>query len=394
MEGGEGEEPWQVPRDGGSGEAGDKVLQLRVVPRWKPVYETLLVPLFPMKVRLKDVAAKAGVAVNTASTILNRRPNSWASKETEARVFAAAEELGYKPNRAAVGLRSGRFNTLGLLVPDLHNPYYTTFADLLDLEAEKRGFDLILENWRTDLKRERHFLEDLSDRQIDGMASFLSDNTAHADFLRDQYRRGRPFVALTAAGGAPIAGDAVMVDFSAGLLGAVDALLELGHRSFAFLNALSEGQDDGHRRELLGRFLHERSGSSLRCQFIRCGHGLDSAFGAAREALRKPAAERPTALIAMNDLAAVASLRAAVELGIRVPKDLSVVGVDDIPLGRFLGVTLSTIGQPIGEMARKTASLLIERVEKTRVPEQVEQVVFPARFIARESVGPAPVQSA
>jgi LacI family transcriptional regulator len=82
-----------------------------------------------------------------------------------------------------------------------------------------------------------------------------------------------------------------------------------------------------------------------------------------------------------------------VEVGLRVPQDLSVVGVDDIPMGRFLGISLSTIGQPIGEMARKTASLLIERVEKTRMPEQVEQVVFPARFIARESVGRAPTQA-
>jgi DNA-binding LacI/PurR family transcriptional regulator len=342
-----------------------------------------------MKVRLKDVAAKAGVAVNTASTILNRRPNSWASKETEARVFAAAEELGYKPNRAAVGLRSGRFNTLGLLVPDLHNPYYTTFADLLDLEAERRGFDLILETWRTDLKRELHCLEDLSDRQIDGMASFLSDNATHADFLGRQYRKGRAFVALTAAGGAAIQGDAVMVDFTAGLMGAVDALLALGHRSFAFLNALSEGQDDGQRREMVQKFLHERSGGSLRCQFIRCGHSLDSAYGAVKALFRQADPDKPTALIAMNDLTAIAAGRAALEDGLQIPKDFSLVGVDDIPLGRFLPITLSTIGQPIAEMARKTASLLIDRVEKKRPAEQAEQVVFPARFIARESVGPA-----
>ena len=79
-----------------------------------------------MRARLKDVAAKAGVAPNTASTILNRRPNSWASKETEQRVFDAAKELGYRPSRAALGLRMGSFKTIGLVIPDLHNPYYTT----------------------------------------------------------------------------------------------------------------------------------------------------------------------------------------------------------------------------------------------------------------------------
>lgn len=127
---------------------------------------------FPgMKIRLKEVAARAGVAVNTASTILNRRPNSWASKETEARVFKAAEDLGYRPNRAALGLRSGKFHTVALLIPDLHNPFYTAFADLLEVEVEKHGYDLLIESWRTDLDRERHCLSDIIDRQVDGVAA-------------------------------------------------------------------------------------------------------------------------------------------------------------------------------------------------------------------------------
>ena len=97
------------------------------------------------KIRLKDVAAAAGVAVNTASTILNRRPNSWASKETEERVFKAASELGYRPNRAALGLRIGRFNAVGLLVADINNPFYTAFAHFLTLEAERQGYDVVIE---------------------------------------------------------------------------------------------------------------------------------------------------------------------------------------------------------------------------------------------------------
>src|SRR5688572_10183416 len=141
-----------------------------------------------MKVRLKDVAARAGVAINTASTILNRRPNSWASKETEERVFRAAQELGYKPNRAAVALRSGKFNSIALLIPDLHNPFYCAFADLLEREAEKRNYDLLVESWRTDLDRERHCLEDIVDREVDGVAAMLSDNPPHRAFLAEQFK--------------------------------------------------------------------------------------------------------------------------------------------------------------------------------------------------------------
>lgn len=187
-----------------------------------------------MKARLKDVAARAGVAVNTASTILNRRPNSWASKETSERVFAAAGELGYKPNRAAVALRSGKFNAIGLLIPDLHNPFYTSFADLIEEEADKRGYDVILESWRVNLAREAHCLHDLLDRQIDGIATFLSDQVVHHDFLSEQFQRRRPIVAIHNTGGEPLPVDCVLTDFSGGLRAAVEALYSRGHRDTRF----------------------------------------------------------------------------------------------------------------------------------------------------------------
>ena len=125
-----------------------------------------------MRARLKDVAEKAGVAPNTASTILNRRPNSWASKETEERVFAAAKELGYRPSRAALGLRLGSFKTVGLVIPDLHNPVYTTFADLLEQRMREHGYDLIVEHSRTDVNYEKHCLDSILDRQIDAVTYF------------------------------------------------------------------------------------------------------------------------------------------------------------------------------------------------------------------------------
>ena len=347
-------------------------------------------PKFPhMKIRLKDVAARAGVAINTASTILNRRPNSWASKETEARVFKAAADLGYRPNRAAVGLRFGRFNTIALLLADLHNPYYTVFADLLGREAEKRGYDLIIESWRTDLARERHCLVDVSDRQVDGVAAFLSDNEPHRAFLEAQAAERRPFVALAPTGGAPLPVDSVLVEFDRGLREAVDALFVLGHRRFAFVCALAPGQSDGNRAEVLRGLLGERGVRGAGFDFVRCDHSIGSAHAVAKELLARPAEARPTALIALNDLSAIGAMRAAAELGLGIPAQLSVVGVDDIPFARFLPVSLSTIAQPLDEMAAATAHLLIELIDQRDVPPRLpEQRVFATRFIRRESIGP------
>jgi LacI family transcriptional regulator len=340
-----------------------------------------------MRVRLKDVAAKAGVAVNTASTILNRRPNSWASKETEERVFQAAADLGYRPNRAAVGLRYGRFNTIALLVADLHNPYYTTFADLLELEAERHGYDVLIESWRTDLAREKHCLEYIMDRQVDGVAAFFSDAEAHRPFLEQQAKAGRPFVGMAFSGGEPLPVDSVVVDFEGGLRGAVDTLYRDGHRRFAFISALSGGQESGSRPELFRRLLAEKGLG--RFESVSCGHGIESALEAAASLLKCSSSSRPTALIALNDLSAIGAMRAATQAGLSVPRDLSVIGVDDIPLAQFLPIALSTIAQPLAEMARETMNFLVDRIERERT-QGPRQACFGTLFIPRESNGIAP----
>jgi LacI family transcriptional regulator len=341
------------------------------------------------KIRLKDVAAQAGVAVNTASTILNRRPNSWASKETEERVFAAAAQLGYKPNRAAQALRFGRFHALGLIIADLHNPYYTAFADAMEEAAGARGYDVLIETWRNDLARERHLLEELSNRQVDGIAAFLSDPETHRDFLSGQAAQGTAFVVLGTTGEPQAPVDAVLADFERGLHEAVDILIGLGHRRFAFINALAAGQFGGRRLELFRRLLADKGIASSDVTDVDCSHTIASACAAATTLLQRPASARPTAIMALNDLSAIATMRAAAEQGLSVPGDLSVIGVDDIPLGSFLPVTLSTIAQPIAEMARRTTDLLIQRVEDKAPGIIPEKIVFPTAFLRRESIGPA-----
>lgn len=341
-----------------------------------------------MKVRLKDVAARAGVAINTASTILNRRPNSWASKETEKRVFVAAEELGYKPNRAAVALRSGKFNSIALLLPDLCNPSYCVFADLLEREAEKRLYDTLIESWRMDLARERHCLGDIIDREVDGVAALLSDHAPHHEFLADQFKRGRPFVALSQTGGAPLPVDSVLADFTNGFKDAIHALFELGHRRFGFICALASGQSDLQRQQLFRQMISARGLGNDAYQFVRCDHTSPGAYQAAMQLLRGNP-KRPTAIIAMNDLAAIATMRAAAELAISIPNDLSLVGVDDIPMASYLPVSLTSIAQPMVQMAEKTCELLFDRIRNPKKP-HAEQAIFSTIFVPRESIGRAP----
>ena len=320
---------------------------------------------FIMRARLKDVAAKAGVAPNTASTILNRRPNSWASKATEERVFKAAEELGYRPSRAAMGLRLGRYKSIGLVVPDLHNPFYIAFADLLERRIRQDGYDLILEHSRSDMEYQRHCLSAILDRQIDAVTYFVGDLKSHLDFLQEAAKTSTPVVAHIGPTAEPIGFDAIMMDFSKGIRGAVKHLLKLGHKRFAFLCALVKGQHPGDRPSLVNQLLREHGIPDEDNHVISCAHDLESVRESFAKFLRKAKKRRPTALIAMNDLSAIAAIRAAKDYGLEVPEDLSVIGVDNIPMGEYLHRRLTTIAQPLEKLADTTADMLFHRLSES-----------------------------
>jgi DNA-binding LacI/PurR family transcriptional regulator len=342
-----------------------------------------------MRIRLKDVAEKAGVAVNTASTILNRRSNSWASKETEARVFAAAAELGYRPNKTARALRSGRFHTIGLLIQDLTNPFFCTIADELEAAVEEHGYDLVIENCRSSVVREKHLLEEIRDLEVDGLVLWLSNHETYRKELAKLFEDQVPLVALgNGVPAEPLPTDAIFSDFTQGLEDAILDLLARGHRTFAFISAQSEGTFDGSRAELFQQILAKNGVSRANIHLLQTGHRIDQAFASFTEFLRSSPQPTPTALIAMNDLAAIGCMRAASEAGLKVPEDLSIVGVDDIPLCSFLPTTLSSIRQRYRKITRKAAELLIARMEQASTTDATgpQQIIFPTVYTPRESV--------
>lgn len=337
------------------------------------------------RARLKDVAEKAGVAVNTASTILNRRSNSWASKETEERVFKAARELNYRPNRAAKSLQAGKFNAIGLLIPDINNPCYTNLADLMAVEFEKMGYNLVIESWRTDLEREVIQLNDIVDRSVDGVVACISDVELHREFLEYQAKIGYPIVIMAMPGEKDVPVDAVMPDFETGLKEAAKILTEQGHRNVAFLAARSKGQRVGGRPAIFERIFKGLPGGIP--TLVDCGAAIEDSFAAAKVVLSND--ERPTAIIALNDITAIGVMRAAKELGISVPEELSVVGIDGVPLAAHLPISLSTIEQPHKEMVKQATKFIQERING-EVGAAVRCAKFSTRFVQRESSAKAP----
>jgi LacI family transcriptional regulator len=330
---------------------------------------------FVQKIRLKDVAERAGVAVNTASTILNRRPNSWASKETEERVFKAAEELGYRPNRAAQSLRFGRFDAFALVLADFNDPFCAAFADAMEGVAESRGYELLIETSRNDPARESRILDELAHRNVDGVA-VLAPAAA--------FSGGMPLVAISAAGATLPPVDAVLANFEPGLREAVAALLSLDHRRFALIC----GPGAAHLDELMRQLLPE-NGTSL-CEFAQCGSGSAAVRDVSFPMFGRGAGARPTAVIAQNDVHAVGVMRAAAEAGLRIPHDISVVSMENSPLAARMPVALSAVAQPIAAMAVRAIEMLISCIEAGAARKHTEHALFATEFIRRESIGPAP----
>jgi LacI family transcriptional regulator, galactose operon repressor len=340
------------------------------------------------RTRLQDVAARAGVAVNTASMILNRRPNSWASKETEERVFKAAAELNYRPSRAAVGLRLGKFNTIGLVVPDLQNPFYTGLSDILEREFAPHGYDLIIESSHGDVAREKKCLESIIDRQVDGIVCVLMDTEAHRVLLEQAFTGGKPVVAVAEA--AELPADCLTVNFTEGLRQAIRHIADLGHRRAAFLLALAKGQNRGTRADVFCELMAECGilGESVAC--IECDHTIAGAREAMRRHLHDNWNARPTAVIAQTDLAGIGAIRAAVDLGLNVPHHLSVIGMDNTPLGEHLPVALTTVEQPAQDLMSEAVELLLKRLGDPFYggPQRRE---FGTRLVVRESTAPPTV---
>ena len=219
---------------------------------------------------------------------------------------------------------------------------------------------------------------------MDGVALIVSDPDLHRPFLAGLAKSGPPAVALAAKPDVPLPIDSVVSDFSQGFAQAISHLVGLGHRRFAFLCALAKGQDDGKRPELFRTLLGAKGIAPEDIFFVRCEHHIASARDAFRDLLRETKGRRPTALIAMNDLSAIGALRAAADEKLAVPRDLSIVGVDNIPLGAYLPVALTTIAQPIREMVARTAELLLRRIEGKAAVRPV-QAIFPTELLIRES---------
>ncbi len=330
-------------------------------------------------VSVKDVAQAAGVSLGTVSNVLNRPERVTAA--TRQRVEQAMVQLGFVRNEAARHLRAGRSKTIGFVVLDATNPFFSDVAKGAEEGAARGDYALFLCNTDNREEREHRYLTRLQELRVAGI--LVTPFDADDPFLRRLTARGIPVVSVDRT---PSTADlcAVAVDNELGGRLAAEHLLDLGHEAIAFVGGPhSIGQV--HERWLGARAAMVAAGLDER-RLTRMDTEAPSVAGGRHAGERLaglPAARRPTAAFCANDLLALGLLQQCVALGIRVPDDLAIVGYDDIEFASAAAVPLTSIRQPRRDLGLTAARLLLDEAENP--DHRHEQVLFTPELVARAS---------
>ena len=339
----------------------------------------------PKHVTQGDVARRAGVSRSTVSNIITGRVGGSVriTEETRQRVLAAVEELNYYPHAGARSLRSGHTGLLGLLIPDASNPCYWAVYRGVEEIAREHGYQVILSVSNLDLERERACLFALGQQRMDGLILLMTHYRrlkAELEALRAQK------LAIVAFGGLLPDIDTVLQSYNLAATELMSHLLGLGHRRIGFLFGAAEPAIGFDRLSPYKAALSSVGTPAPDEWVVYCGGTIEEGVAAAHKLLSLD--PRPTAIMAINDLMAIATLQAAAQRGLCVPRDLSVVGFDDIDMAARVVPPLTTVRVDSTEMGRLAVHLMLRRFSQPEAdPEYIDT---PAQVVLRESTGPCP----
>ena len=332
-----------------------------------------------MAVKIKDVAAHAGVSVGTVSNVLNGRDT--VSPGVVERVRAAIDALGYVRNDAARQLRAGRSRAIALVVLDVGNPFFAAVARGAEARAADDGYVVLLGSSGADADQERLYVDQFREQRVAGV--LLTPADAGGDVVEHLAAAGIPVVLVDEQ----TAGDdvcTVSVDDVEGGHLAVAHLLERGRRRIAFVAGPLSTRQVADRLAGARRAVADVEGASL--EVIEADAMTVLAGRAAGEELRERA-DRPDAVFAANDLLAVGVLQALTMLGgIRVPDDIALVGYDDIDFAAATVVPLTSVRQPAEALGSTAVDLLLRQLDGGVDPAE-RQVRFQPELVVRASSG-------
>lgn len=314
--------------------------------------------------KLKEVAERAGVSIATVSRVVNAPGTVRA--ETRARVERVIRETGYRPSRVARRLRveRGRSRLVGLMIPDIQNPFFAEVVRGAEDVAQARGYAVFLGNSDEDPAKERRYLEVMLAEQVDGV--ILPPHSTTDPAVDELLAEGVPLVCVDRRVDRARV-DTVVVDSVRGAFEATEHLIGLGHRRIGFIEGRARVSTSRERLEGYRRALAEH-GIPEAPELVRAG---DSRLAGGRERTAELLAlpDRPTALLVGNSLMTLGALESIQAAGLRIPEEIALVGYDDMPWALAVRPALTVVRQPGHELGRRAMELLLQRIEDPgRVP--------------------------
>lgn len=331
---------------------------------------------------IQQVARQAGVSTATVSRVLNG--SSKVREETSERVRQIIAELNYVPNTSARNLRIGRSELYGLIVSDIKNPFFPDLIDHFEALAAAQGIDVVFTHTNYDRQRLATCVRRLVERNVDGIAVMTSE--VDETMLQVATRRHIPIVLLNQPSLNSQYSN-VLVDYTRGYREAVEHLAGLGHQDIVFLTGPESLSSVARRRKAFENAARKYRIVSGERQLLMGDMRVEGGRAAIESILLRKV--RPTALVAANDLMAIGALQAAHAAGMNVPKDISIIGFDDLPLATIMHPQLTTIQLSRHEIAAEAfAQLGHLRQKQMSDALRPEKKVHP-RLVIRESTGPA-----
>ncbi len=331
-----------------------------------------------MKVTIYDVAKAANVSIATVSKVINNSGNI--SEKTRKKVKQVMKDLDYYPNMLASALMGKQTKTIGLMIPDLANPFFSELARKIEDRGHELGYNLVICNTDYDSDKENKYLLLLKQKRVDGFV--LASGFENFDRVEDLIKEEFPVV-IVARDFPMFSVNAVAIDDYMGGYIAANHLIESGHRNIGVV-----ARDLWSNRERLRGFCYALEENGLKLnkhfEFVQDTHDINH-IEAGRQMTKKylTKEDRPTAIFACNDLLAAGIIQEAKELGFQIPEDLSVVGFDNTSIATVIDPPLTTVAQPIEGMGREVMDLMVSIISGEK--EETSRVILLPTLVKRQT---------
>lgn len=324
-----------------------------------------------MPVTIRDVAKLAGVSVTTVSQILNQKGERF-SNVTHAKVVSAVKELNYQPNRLAKALVDKRSNTIGLIVPDIRNPFFSTLAYSIDAQLNALDYTVLQSSTGDSHKKDIQMIQTMASHLVDGLLFCMASNTTPKDFkvCCDLIRAAHiPFVLLDRhyQDESLDVDNVIKLDHELGGYIATKHLISLGHKNIICITGplnLTEA------KARLNGYTKAMAENKLKIMFLEGNYRSDSGYFLTNKCLEnnllakeKKFPGKATAIFACNDMMALGAYSALDEAGWKIPKDISLVGFDDIFFSKLPSIKLTTVHQPVERLGKLAVDLLMKKLK-------------------------------